>query len=124
MSAAAAFLTAYADAWRAADPAAAAALFAEDARYTSDPFGPGLRGRDEIAAYWRAATGVQSQLQLTVEAPLVDGDRAAAEWRASFVRDGAQVALAACLLLRFDADGRCADLREYWRQADPTTTQP
>lgn len=116
---AAAWLEAYAAAWRASDPDAAADLFAEDASYTFDPFGPGLKGRDAVRDYWRTATGAQTELDLRVEPPLlVDGDRAAAEWRASFIRDGEQVRLAACLLLRFDDDGRCTDLREYWRQAD------
>jgi len=119
-SRAAAWLDAYAAAWRAGDAEAAAALFAPDAAYTSDPFGPGLRGPEEIARYWASATGAQSQLELRVEAPIADGDRAAAAWRASFVRDGEQVELAACLLLRFGADCRCTDLREYWRQAEPT----
>jgi ketosteroid isomerase-like protein len=123
-SRAAAWLGAYAAAWRAADPRAAAALFAHDARYTADPFGPGLRGREQIAAYWAQATAAQSGLDLHVEAPVADGDRAAAAWRATFVRDGERVELAACLLLRFDADGRCTDLREFWRQAEHSEPHP
>jgi len=115
LSAAARWLDAYAEAWRRGDAPAAAALFASDARYTSDPFGPGLRGRDAIAAYWAEATAAQTELDLRIGPPIVEGDRAAAEWRATFRRGGALVALAACLLLRFDADGRCLELREYWR---------
>ena len=113
------WLARYARAWRESDDGAAAELFSTDASYRSDPFGPGLRGRQAIAEYWRSATAAQSELDLRIGAAVVDGDRAAAEWRATFRRDGQQVALAACLILRFDADGRCSELREYWRQRVP-----
>jgi limonene-1,2-epoxide hydrolase len=106
----------YAAAWRAADPAAAASLFTPDAHYTSDPFGPGLHGRDEIAVYWAQAVSNQEDLDLCLGSPVADGNRAATEWRASFRRDGVAVTLAACLMLRFDAEGLCDELREYWRQ--------
>lgn len=109
----------YGDAWRAADSAAAAALFSRDASYSSDLFGPGLRGREEIAGYWTQATSGQQKLDLRLGSPIVSADRAAVEWRASFVRGGAPVELAACLVLRFDAAGLCAELREYWREKPP-----
>lgn len=122
MSVAATWLDAYAAAWRAGDPKAAGDLFADDAAYTFDLFGPGLRGREQIVAHWTQAIAAQSELKLEFEPALSDGDRAAAAWRATFLRDGERVELAACLLLRFDADGRCCDLREYWRQAEPSPT--
>jgi ketosteroid isomerase-like protein len=119
VSGAAAWVSRYGDAWRAGDAAAAAALFAPGASYTSDLFGPGLRGREEIAAYWTQATGGQENLDLRLGSPIVSGDRAAVEWRASFVRGGRPVELAACLVLRFDAAGLCLELREYWRERPP-----
>jgi uncharacterized protein (TIGR02246 family) len=116
MSSAATWIERYAAAWRGRDAAAAASLFALDATYVSDPFGSGLHGREAIVEYWAQATANQEKLDLRMGAPIVDGDRAAVEWRASFRRAGAAVALAACLMLRFDADGRCLELREYWRE--------
>jgi steroid delta-isomerase len=113
----AAWVEAYAAAWRGGDAEAAGALFAADAAYSFDPFGPGLRGREQIVAYWRQALAAQSELRLEIEQPIVAGDRAATAWRARFVRDGAPVELAAALLLRFDAEGRCRELREFWLQA-------
>ncbi len=112
-----AWVAAYAAAWRGGDAEAAGALFADDVAYTFDPFGPGLRGRQQVVAHWTQAIAAQSELSLQMEEPIVDGDRAATAWRARFMRDGAQVELAAALLLRFDGDGRCAELREYWLQA-------
>ena len=116
MSAVADWVHRYAAAWRAGDADAAAALFAPDASYTSDLFGEGLRGRDAIREYWAQATAGQKDLDLRIGWPIVDGDRAAAEWRASFRRDGREVELAACLVLRFDSSGLCLALREYWRE--------
>jgi ketosteroid isomerase-like protein len=115
------WLERYAAAWRTRDAAAAAALFAPEAHYTSDPFGPGLRGTAEIEAYWAAATAGQEDIDLRVGDPVAEGDRAAAEWRAAFRRDGEDVSLAACLMLRFDADGRCVSLREYWLRRAPVS---
>jgi hypothetical protein len=115
---------AYAAAWRAKAPADAAKLFSADAFYTSDPFRPGLHGREQIAAYWTEATGGQEDLSLHVGPPSVGRDRVAAEWWASFRRGGEEVTLAACLLLRFDADGLCCELREYWRQATALQEPP
>ena len=37
--------------------------------------------------------------------------------------DGADVTLPGCLLLRFDDDGRCRSLREYWH-FEAGTKQP
>jgi hypothetical protein len=116
MSAATTWFDRYAAAWRAADPAAAARLFTPDAAYTSDPFGPGIRGREAIADYWAQATGDQADLDLQIGTPVIDGDRAAVEWRATFERGAAVVSLAAVLMVRFDGGGLCCDLREFWRQ--------
>jgi hypothetical protein len=46
--------------------------------------------------------------------PFVDGARVAVEWWTTMIDDGEERTLPGCLLLRFDADGRCGDLREYW----------
>jgi hypothetical protein len=44
----------------------------------------------------------------------IDGDRVAVEWWATMIADGDEVTLPGCLLLRFNQDGLCSDLREYW----------
>ena len=47
----------------------------------------------------------------------------AVEWWATLRNDGAPLTLAGEFLLRFDDDGLCRELREYWaiseRKADP-----
>jgi hypothetical protein len=46
--------------------------------------------------------------------PFIERDRVAVEWWTTMIGGGDEVTLPGCLLLRFDADGRCSDLREYW----------
>jgi hypothetical protein len=107
--------TAYGRAWMEADEDAIAGLFAEDAVYRSAPFREPYRGRDEICAYWRRGAGSQKNVQVRMGRPYVDGERAAVEWWATMDDpDDGEVTLPGCLLLRFDAHGRCAELREYW----------
>jgi hypothetical protein len=87
----------YRKAWEAGDSELVLTLFTEDASYRSNPFEEphvgheGIRGR-----------------------PFVDGNRAAVEWWTTMASEGEEVTLPGCLLLRFDSDGRCSDLREYW----------
>jgi ketosteroid isomerase-like protein len=118
------FVAEYAEAWRGRDPGRAARLFADDARYTSDPFGDGLQGAEAIEAYWAAALDGQQDIVFAHGAPVVAGDRAAIEWWVSFDQGGETITLAATLMLRFDADGLCTELREYWLRADGRRTPP
>jgi hypothetical protein len=49
--------------------------------------------------------------------PLVDGDRAAVEYRVTaHDRDGDPVTLAGSAFARFDTDGLIVDTRDYWHQ--------
>src|SRR3954452_1652776 len=65
----------YGDAWRAADSAAAAALFSRDASYSSDLFGPGLRGRAEVAGCWIRATADERSGEARPAARVTDRSR-------------------------------------------------
>jgi SnoaL-like domain len=105
----------YGRAWEEADEDAIAALFTDDASYRSAPFREPFRGEDEIRAYWRQGAGTQEDVRVLMGRPFVDGKRAAIEWWATFRdADQGEITLPGCLLLRFEPDGRCSDLREYW----------
>ena len=105
----------YRRAWEERDPAAAAALFTEDASYRSSPFRePPNLGQEGVVAYWTRATGSQEEVEVEMGEPLADGNRAVVEWWTRMRADGEEVTLVGCLLLRFAYDGRCEDLREYW----------
>jgi ketosteroid isomerase-like protein len=108
------WIASYGRAWEAASEELIAALFSEDATYRSSPFREPFRGREEIRAYWRRATGSQRETRVRMGRPFVDGSRVAVEWWTTMIDDGEEVTLPGCLLLRFRADGRCVDLREYW----------
>ena len=50
--------------------------------------------------------------------PVVDGERAAVEWRAeSRLKDGSTEKLAGVSLLRFDAEGLVVEQRDFWAGA-------
>ena len=53
-------------------------------------------------------------MHVLVGAPVVDGDGAVAEWWTTMRDAGQELTLPGALVLRFAADGRCEDLREYW----------
>lgn len=105
----------YRRAWEERDPEAVVALFTEDASYRSSPFRePPNLGHDGIRAYWAQATASQEDVEVEMGQPLVDGNVGAVEWWTRMRLEGEEVTLVGCLLLRFAADGRCEDLREYW----------
>jgi uncharacterized protein (TIGR02246 family) len=108
-----AWVSAFFGSWEAGDADAAAALFTDDAQYASHPFAEPLRGRAAIAAYWSAGVARQSDIDIHVGRPVVDGDRVAVEWWVSLAERGEHSVSSGTLFLRFDGD-LCASLREVW----------
>ena len=72
------WLQAYVEAWRSYDPAAIAALFADDAKYRYHPWDDPLEGRDAIVADWLANKDDPGAWEAAYEAWAVEGDRAVA----------------------------------------------
>jgi hypothetical protein len=102
-------------AWPAKDADAIAALYADGATYRAHPF------RDPEAggalAYTQREFGLEDEIECRFGEPIAAGGRAAVEWWASWVEDGQTVTLAGATALRFDADGRVVDHRDYWLQS-------
>jgi ketosteroid isomerase-like protein len=117
------WLEAYRRAWEEADVEGAVALFTEAAVYRSSPFREPSVGHEGIRAYWAGATGTQEGTRVLVGEPVVEGNRVAAEWWTTMRSEGEEVTLPGCLVLRFAADGRCEELREYWH-VEPGTVKP
>jgi uncharacterized protein (TIGR02246 family) len=117
------WLADYGRAWERGDSAGIAALFADDGVSANNPHGPPHRGRAAIAAYWAAEIARQREVRVTFGVPVIAGDRAAAEWWATFA-DPDPVTYAGCLMLRFAPDGTCAELREYWNPLPGETAGP
>lgn len=109
-----AWVEAYRVAWETKDSEAAAALFTEDAGYRDNIFEEPHRGRTGVEAYWSGVTAAQSNVTVRMGTPFVDGSRVAVEFWTTMLAGGEPLTLPGCLLLHFDDDGLCTDLREYW----------
>ncbi len=110
----AAWIDAYRRAWEEADTDLILTLFTEDANYRSNAFEAPHLGHEGIRAYWDGVTSQQRDVRVQMGRPFPDGDRVAVEWWTTMESGGEEVTLPGCLVLRFEADGRCSDLREYW----------
>jgi ketosteroid isomerase-like protein len=108
------WIEAYSRAWVDADSDAAAALFTEHASYRWHPLQEPEVGRDGIRKYWQTVTATQSEVEVRFGDPVESGRRVAVEFWTIMRNDGEIVTLSGLMLLRFDSDGRCEELREYW----------
>jgi SnoaL-like domain len=117
------WLDAHDAAWRSADPAAIAALFADDAVYHLGPFeeawrgleGP-FRGPDGIAAGWLAGGIRGERFEIDSEILAVEGSRAVVRRRITYLDTDGSVESRwdTCWVVDFDAEGRCAEYGEWY----------
>jgi len=106
----------YARAWETADADAVVELFTPDASYRSSVFREPHIGSDAIRGYWQQAAGTQREVVVRTGRPIVTDERVAVEWWTTMIDpDEGELTLPGCLLLRFDEDGRCSALWEYWQ---------
>jgi steroid delta-isomerase-like uncharacterized protein len=114
-----------AEAWNAHDPAAVAAVYAEDATL-HDAGGETARGRDAIAARTKLYMDAFPDMRLDVESIEVDGNRFTLEWKASGTNTGSLAGLAAtsksvvvegCDVAEVGDDGLVRREIDYWNEA-------
>jgi hypothetical protein len=112
----AAWLDGYSQAWGTYDPTQIGALFSEDAEYHYDPFQQPVRGRDAIVADWLKDRDEAGTFEGRYRPVLVAGDRAVARGYSRYFDTNGAVRdeYDNLFLLRFDADGRCAEYREWY----------
>jgi ketosteroid isomerase-like protein len=110
------WLQAYGSAWEAKDGDAVRAIFAADARYYETPYAEPFRGRGEIRDYWSRVTGDQRDIKFEATVVSIAANTGVARWSAKFesVSGKVPVELNGVFVLQFDAQGRCAELREWW----------
>lgn len=118
------WLAAYRRAWIERDPDAAAALFTDDASYRELPYDKSFIGRSGVRNYWASVTSAQDEVELEYGTPIVESDRASVEWWVTMLNGGAEVTLAGSFVLRFDDDGLCRELREYWHVGEGRLEPP
>ena len=102
----------WAAAWPQKDADSIAALYADGGSYRALAF----RQPDTPSGYLQRVFAEESDIACRFGEPVVSDDRAAVEWWASWVEDGKDLTLAGATLLRFDAEGKVVDHRDYWNQ--------
>jgi SnoaL-like domain len=110
-AAARAWVEGWTEGWENADPEAIGALYAEGAVYRSHPFREPEKSAGDYA--WRAFAD-EELAECRFGEPVVHGDRAAVEYWAVLRADGDEETLAGIAVLRFGADGRVVEQRDYW----------
>jgi uncharacterized protein (TIGR02246 family) len=118
-----AWLDRYIAAWRSNDPEAIGALFTDDAVYRYRPYGgeeQAVRGRDAIVGSWLEDQDPPGSWQATYEPYAVDGERAVAVGRSHYAAsvDEPERAYRNAFLMRFAADGRCAEFTEFYMREE------
>jgi hypothetical protein len=113
----------YERAWRAADPEAAAALYAPDCHYRSEPFRDPHLGRDGVLAYTRGAYATEADQDPRFGTPFAAPTGAAVEWWATVLEEGRPSTLVGTSVLTFTPGGLVATARDYWF-LEPGTHQP
>jgi SnoaL-like domain len=101
----------WARSWHAHESEPILALYAEGAYLRSHPFREPQAPRDYIVPTLAAEAWADCEFM----EPVVEGRRAAVEWRAEVrLKDGGSERLAGVSLLRFDDDGLVAEQRDFW----------
>ena len=113
-----AWLDAYVEAWRTYDRDAIAALFSEAASYHYDPWDRGVHGREAIVEDWLREPDAPGTWEASYRPLAVDGDLAVAVGRTRYQEDEARGRepreYANVYSIRFDAEGRCSEFREWY----------
>ena len=115
------WLDRYIAAWKTYDQATIEGLFAENATYRYHPYDDEyLRGRDAIVKNWLDNRDDDGTWEAHYEAYAADGDRAVALGWSRYYEDASKAKLLRIydnvFVMRFDADGRCAEFTEYFMQ--------
>jgi hypothetical protein len=119
------WLDRYVEAWRSYDAAAIGDLFTEDVRYRYHPYDDPIVGRDVVVASWLgddpSGTASSRDKPDTYDATYtpfaVDGDTVVATGSTTYRRTPGGAVRAVydnCFLMRFDAEGRCAEFTELY----------
>jgi ketosteroid isomerase-like protein len=113
-AAARAWVEAWSRGWPAKDVESIAAVYADDASYRSHPFRePHPEGARGYASW---AFSEQESVEFWFGEPVASGDRAAVEYWAVLVEAGREMTIAGAAFLRFGADGRVEEHRDYWSE--------
>jgi predicted SnoaL-like aldol condensation-catalyzing enzyme len=105
-------------AWPAKDVEAIVALYSDVAQYRALVLREPEQGVAGVRAYLQRTFGEEDAIQCRFGEPVAGGDRAAVEWWSSWTEGDDDLTMAGVTILRFDADGKVVDHRDYWNQLD------
>ncbi len=107
-----AWIDRYVQAWNSNDPTEIGALFTEGAEYSTAPFRPPWRGREQIVAGWLQRKDEPGEASFQW-GPLAITDELAIIEATTQYPDETYSNL---WVLRLDADGRCSSFVEWWME--------
>jgi ketosteroid isomerase-like protein len=113
-----AWLDGYVAAWRDNEAETIGRLFSDDVSYRYQPYEEPVIGREAVVADWLREPDAPGSWSASYAPYAVDGDRAVAVGESRYLREDGSVRTVFhnVFLLRFDADGRCTEFTEYWRE--------
>jgi SnoaL-like domain len=106
--------------WEEKDVDAIAGLYAEGARFRSQPF----RELQDPRAYSEWAFAEQDEAQVWMGDPIVAGDRAIVEYWAVVRYEGRDETIAGISVLRFGPDGLVHEQHDYWNAQEGRLEPP
>jgi ketosteroid isomerase-like protein len=109
----------WAEAWANEDAELVASLYAEGARFRSQPF----RELQDPRAYAEWTFSEQDEAECWFGEPVVAGDRAFVEYWAVVRFRGEDETIAGIAVLRFGPDGLVREQHDYWN-AEPGRVEP
>jgi hypothetical protein len=112
----AAWLTAFGDAWEAADASSMAANFGPSASLQPTPFADLLRGRGAIGDHWQAELSGAREIHFHAQVLGAGDTYGIAHWRVAYASGGQQRVRDGIMLAALDARGRCTSLRLWWHE--------
>ncbi len=114
----AAWLASYVRAWETYDPDAIGDLFTDNATYAYHPFEEPVGGRLAIVASWLENKDSPGTYEGPYEPVVIEGDLGVANGRSRYFKDPSKAELVReydnLFLIRFDDDGRCRSIREWY----------
>ena len=110
------WLSDYVAAWKSYDRAAIAALFAERATYRYHPADEPIVGVEAIVESWLDEPDAPGSYEASYEPYAVEGDLAVATGTSTYFDKAGEVRAIYdnCFTLRFDSEGRCSELVEWY----------
>jgi ketosteroid isomerase-like protein len=115
------FVEGYGRAWEAWDIPGFLDLFTDDVVYVAHATQETVVGTAALAPYLEKEAGEQGEVSVRMGAPVIDGDRVAAEFWVIATSGAGTATIAGCFVARLEPDGRCSNFREYWFDVEGRT---